>query len=85
MRRGTGWTVVASAPTDASGRVGSFSKDAPAEGTYRLTFDTGAYHRAAGLTPFFPEVTVTFNVESGGHYHVPLLLSQFGYSTYRGA
>ena len=51
-------------------------------GTYRLTFDTGAYN-AAG---FFPEVAIVFQIdEAQQHYHVPLLLSPFGYSTYRGS
>ena len=84
MRSAAGWTSVGSRSTDAQGRVGSFSDGQPSAGTYRLTFDTGAYHRSAGLTPFFPDVTVTFEVQSGTHYHVPLLLSPFGYSTYRG-
>src|SRR5947208_1173033 len=84
MRSGAGWTTIGSRPTDVHGRVARFSDEAPADGTYRLTFDTGAYHRGAGITPFFPDVTVSFEVASGGHYHVPLLLSPFGYSTYRG-
>jgi 5-hydroxyisourate hydrolase len=55
-------------------------------GTYRLVFDTGAYFRAQGVDPFFPEVTVVFEVrDADQHYHVPLLLSPFGYSTYRGS
>jgi 5-hydroxyisourate hydrolase len=53
---------------------------------YRLTFDTGAYFRSGGERSFYPEVAVTFTVESAEeHYHVPLLLSAFGYSTYRGS
>jgi 5-hydroxyisourate hydrolase len=84
MRRGTGWTVIGSAPTDVNGRIESFSRDEPSAGTYRLIFDTAAYQRAAGVTPFFPDVTVSFDVQSGQRYHVPLLLSPFGYSTYRG-
>jgi 5-hydroxyisourate hydrolase len=57
-------------------------------GTYRLVFDTGAYFRANGVEPFFPEVTVAFEARDAApeqHYHVPLLLSPFGYSTYRGS
>jgi 5-hydroxyisourate hydrolase len=84
IRSSAGWSRIGSRATDASGRVASFSDAPPAAGTYRLTFDTGAYHRGAGVTPFFPEVTVTFDVQSGAHYHVPLLLSPYGYSTYRG-
>jgi hydroxyisourate hydrolase len=69
------WTVVSSSPTDSGGRV----KDFPpvTGGRYRLLFDT--------RTPFFPEVAVTFNVNDEEHLHVPLLLSPFGYSVYRGS
>ena len=55
-------------------------------GDYRLRFDTGAYLARAGQAIFYPVVSVDFRVtESGSHYHVPLLLSPFGYSTYRGS
>jgi 5-hydroxyisourate hydrolase len=84
VRSGEGWRGVGSRSTDGQGRVAAFSEDPLAGGTYRLTFETGAYHRSAGVTPFFPNVTVTFEVQGGTHYHVPLLLSPFGYSTYRG-
>ena len=69
--------------TGASSRLGP---DRLASGTYRLGFDTGAYYAAAGTETFFPEVTLTFAVVgSQAHYHVPLLLSPFAYSTYRGS
>eukprot|EP00288_Rhodomonas_lens_P005451 CAMPEP_0177727640 /NCGR_PEP_ID=MMETSP0484_2-20121128/20434_1 /TAXON_ID=354590 /ORGANISM="Rhodomonas lens, Strain RHODO" /LENGTH=118 /DNA_ID=CAMNT_0019240317 /DNA_START=6 /DNA_END=362 /DNA_ORIENTATION=- len=55
-------------------------------GVYRCTFDTKAYFEATGQRGFFPEVAVMFEVESTTeHYHIPLLLSPFGYSTYRGS
>ena len=55
-------------------------------GSYRLCFDTGAYFEARGLAAFYPSVDVVFTIDnSGGHYHIPLLLSPFGYSTYRGS
>lgn len=54
-------------------------------GTYRLVFDTGDYFAARGEATFYPEVTVTFAVTGPGHHHVPLLLSPFAYSTYRGS
>ncbi len=55
-------------------------------GVYRLTFASGAYFGARGSATFYPEVTVTFEVTARGeHYHVPLLLSPFAYSTYRGS
>jgi len=53
---------------------------------YRITFDSGAYFTARGATTFYPEVSITFEMtEPGEHYHVPLLLSPFAYSTYRGS
>ncbi|WP_128379976.1 hydroxyisourate hydrolase [Streptomyces cavernae] len=81
-----GWTALAASATDADGRC----KDLPAmpEGTthVRLTFDTAAYLSAhPDACAFFPEVTVTFAVVPGEHYHVPLLLNPFGYSVYRGS
>ena len=55
-------------------------------GTTRLRFETGAWFAAQGREGLWPEVVVTFTVEPGeSHYHVPLLLSPFGYSTYRGS
>jgi 5-hydroxyisourate hydrolase len=55
-------------------------------GVYRITFGSGAYFAARGTASFYPEVTVTFEMTGqGGHYHVPLLLSPFAYSTYRGS
>ena len=77
------WEAVGRGTTDADGRASDLLTSAPSDGRYRLTFDTGAYFGGAG---FYPEVSVTFVVEHGEeHYHVPLLLSPFGYSTYRGS
>ena len=80
------WVRVGGGETDGDGRVRSLLPDdltAPA-GTYRLVFDTGAYFRRLGVETFYPSVAVTFKA-GGGRYHVPLLLSPFGYSTYRGS
>ena len=78
-------TGVAAGITDADGRIGDLGPDDLAPGTYRIAFDTGAYFRRDGRRAFYPEVTVMFLVEAGGgHYHVPLTLSPFAYSTYRG-
>ena len=86
FRRSSDWITIGRAKTDVNGRVMSFTTAPVVPGTYRLTFETGVFHKAHGVAPFFPEVTVMFDVETGGvHYHVPLLLSPFGYSTYRGA
>ena len=72
--------------TDADGRVRQFSTDEPLEaGTYQLSFESAAYFRAAQRDAFFERVTLEFCVpDATEHYHVPLLLSPFGYTTYRG-
>jgi 5-hydroxyisourate hydrolase / 2-oxo-4-hydroxy-4-carboxy-5-ureidoimidazoline decarboxylase len=88
MRHASEWSPIGRGTTDESGRVTSLTTDKElAPGTYRLTFDTGTYHRDQGVgMPFFPEAKITFSVrDPDEHYHVPLLLSPFGYSTYRGA
>ena len=77
-----GWTEVESGRTDADGRY-RFAAGTPA-GTYRLTFATGGYFTARATAAFYPEVAITFAVTEG-HFHVPLLLSPFAYSTYRGS
>jgi 5-hydroxyisourate hydrolase len=73
--------------TDADGRIGDFgSADLPLPGRYRLRFDTAAWFAAEALHGFFPEVAVEFDIPGqAGHCHVPLLLSPYGYSTYRGS
>ena len=77
--------VLANAVTDAGGRVGELGPEHLPAGTYRLRFDTAAYALTVGTEAFFPEVVVTFAVDGDAHHHVPLLLSPFGYSTYRGS
>ncbi len=73
--------------TDADGRIKDLVREGElTEGTYRLTFDTGAYFAARGVDAFYPEASVVFTIrDANAHYHVPLLLSPFGYSTYRGS
>jgi 5-hydroxyisourate hydrolase len=76
--RPKGWRTVATAVTDADGRVAALPADAATR--WRLVFDT------AERSPFFPEVTITFVVEDpDAHHHVPLLLAPFGFSSYRGS
>lgn len=74
----------AEAVTDPDGRVADLG-GALEPGTYTLRFDSGAYFAQRGTDGFYPEVLVTFTVSGAGHVHVPLLLSPFGYSTYRGS
>lgn len=75
--------LLAETLTDADGRVGALAGDLTAE-DHVLRFDTGTWFADRGMTAFYPEVAVTFTVGADEHYHVPLLLSPFGYSTYRG-
>ncbi|RHW26063.1 hydroxyisourate hydrolase [Nocardioides immobilis] len=77
--------VLATARTDADGRVGELGPEELDAGTYRLSFDLAAYAAATGQDSFFPEAALTFTVRDDSHHHVPLLLSPFAYSTYRGS
>ncbi|MBY6413816.1 hydroxyisourate hydrolase [Rhodococcus sp. BP-252] len=82
----TNGVEIASALTDTDGRVPELLPGPVDEGTYRLSFDTGTYFDTLGTRTFYPEVSISFAVaDSGAHYHVPLLLSPFAYSTYRGS
>ncbi|MDQ6879308.1 MAG: hydroxyisourate hydrolase [Candidatus Dormibacteraeota bacterium] len=84
------WTVVGRGVTDTDGRIrelseGGLSQGGLTVGVYRLDFDTAAYFVAAGTSGFYPEVSVMFNVsDPAEHLHIPLLLSPFGYATYKG-
>ena len=71
------------AETDADGRVKQLNEDELESGDYRLEFETRPYFERSGLDAFYPAVSVTFSFE-GGHLHVPLLLSAYGYTTYKG-
>lgn len=80
------WVHLASGTTDAQGRVKDLGPERLASGTYRLRFNTGAYFAGLNTETFFPEVSLTFTLDSSEeHYHVPLLLSPFAFSTYRGS
>lgn len=71
--------------TNQDGRIVDLIAGPIEAGRYRLTFDTGAYFAQRGVPCFFPEVSVLFEItDAAQHHHVPLLLSPFGYSTYRG-
>lgn len=85
-RDGGTWRQIATGTTDADGRVKDLGPEQLAAGTYRLTFATGAYFAGIATDTFFPEVSLTFSVtEITEHYHVPLLISPFAFSTYRGS
>jgi 5-hydroxyisourate hydrolase len=86
-KSGDDWKFVGAGMTDANGRCNSLLGDGPfAAGTYRLTFDAGTYFKAQHVETFYAEIPVIFEVrDAQAHYHVPLLISPFGYSTYRGS
>jgi len=81
------WEAIGGGATDKDGRlpdmVGENARMQP--GIYKLKFATEEYYESLGIDTFYPYVEVVFYLEKGGHYHVPLLLSPFGYSTYRGS
>lgn len=80
------WTGIAEGITNKDGRIADLlAKDVtiPA-GIYKLRFETRLYFETRGITSFYPFIEVVFYITSGEHYHVPLLLNPFGYSTYRG-
>ena len=79
-------TAIASGTTDADGRVTNWFDTAIEAGHYQLRFATGDWYEGCGMDTFFPEVCLDFRVKDpDAHYHVPLLLNQWGYSTYRGS
>ena len=81
------WLLAEAGVTDADGRL-RFTTETTG-GAYRLTFATGLYFSDHGLVGFYPEVVISFSTvtfdDAPGHYHVPLLLSPYSYSTYRGS
>ena len=82
-----GWKRLGGGRTNADGRVTALVPEGRIQvGVHRMTFDTGGYHRAQGVAGFYPEVQVCFEIVADDeHHHVPLLISPFGFSTYRGS
>lgn len=81
------WQQVGAGQTDADGRLRTLTPEAAplTPGVYRLTFDTGSYFGGAGRRTLYPSIAIVFETRPGeAHYHVPLLVAPFGYSTYRG-
>jgi 5-hydroxyisourate hydrolase len=88
IKRESGWTEVGHALTDADGRARQIlpAGSALITGVYRLTFELETYFKEEGIEGFYPIASVVFHVrDANQHYHVPILLSPFGYSTYRGS
>lgn len=85
-REGGAWHPLAETATDADGRARDLGPDRLEAGVYRLVFDTATYFAATATPAFYPEVNVVFDIpDPEQHYHVPLLLSPYGYATYRGS
>jgi len=85
-RIGSHVTRVSEGKTDSDGRIGDFAPHV-VPGTYKVTFATGEYLAREGVTEaFYPSVEIVFHIHADDeHYHIPLLLSPYGYSTYRGS
>lgn len=84
---GAAWIEISRAVTSDDGRVPALlpANIPSAAGTFRLTFDIAAYFQRRATESFYREVTIEFVIKDDGHYHVPLLVSPYGYSTYRGS
>lgn len=81
------WKEIDRKTTDADGRIRDFLKQGEADnrGVYKLTFHTEPYFESKGQESFYPFIEVVFEIRSGDHFHVPITLSPYGYSTYRGS
>jgi 5-hydroxyisourate hydrolase len=83
---GDSWQSVASGSTDTDGRIATFGPADLELGVYRVTFAVAAYFAARDQPTFYPEVAIMFTLDDeDAHYHVPLLLSPYAYTTYRGS
>lgn len=87
QQTGDGWQGIAQGITNVDGRITDLLPAGKllSRGNYKLVFQTGDYFAANKLKGFYPEVEIQFTIEDGSHYHVPLLINPFGYSTYRGS
>ena len=81
------WQTIAQGVTNADGRVSDLlsSGKTLSPGDYKIQFQTGAYYARKNMKTFYPAVEITFTISDDSHYHVPILISPFGYSTYRGS
>ena len=85
-RTDAGWEPVAGGDTDDDGRIADFGPVDLDPGVYRVSFATEAYFAGTGQPAFYPEVVIAFTLDDPqAHYHVPLLLSPYAFSTYRGS
>ena len=88
MQTKGGWDKLAGGVTNTDGRIGNLLPDEIklSAGIYRMRFDTSVYFKDNNEKGFYPYVDIVFELDAGGgHYHIPLLLTAYGYSTYRGS
>lgn len=83
-RESNAWTLVRESSTDADGRCRDLAQSAP-RGLYRLSFASGTYLARTGRTSLYPEIVITFHCDGETNYHLPILLSDNSYTTYRGS
>jgi len=81
------WKEISSGVTNKDGRISVLvnSDVNPGKGIYKMKFETGAYYKEKSVKTFYPQVEIIFEIDSDEHYHIPLLMSPFGYTTYRGS
>lgn len=87
QKQGDNWTQLNTGVTNEQGRIAALYPEGKEleQGTYRVTFETGDWFKKHNTATFFPEVPVIFSADASvEHYHIPLLLSPYGFSTYRG-
>lgn len=84
---GQDWNTIGKGKTNKDGRVPDLLSPGTmvSPGTYRMVFETAAYFQQLELKTFYPDIKIEFLVSDQSHYHIPLLLNPFGYSTYRGS
>jgi 5-hydroxyisourate hydrolase len=87
QQKNDNWTELVNGITNADGRIPNLlPKETILEpGTYKMKFEVMGYFDKAGIASFYPFVEIVFDITTKEHYHIPLLLSPFGYSTYRGS
>ncbi|WP_149243087.1 hydroxyisourate hydrolase [Dyadobacter sp. 32] len=79
------WSMIEEKVTDANGRISDFlSSERSNNGIYKLTYLTADYFKSQNIESFYPFIEVVFQINDSKHYHVPITLSAYGYSTYRG-
>lgn len=85
VKSNSDWKMLARKQTNESGRINTFLEGTNHQGTYKLVFQTAKYFDEMDVESFYPFIPVIFEISDNAHYHVPITLSRFGYSTYRGS